>query len=88
MELEFSTDLDAKGLDFGESFAMSTGDLPSVIAGENRYERNTESFFQAIIFMVQMWGNVGIVLISLFLTEFCIHYKLEIFVKKYMATDM
>ena len=37
MELEFSTDLDAKGLDFGESFAMSTGDLPSVIGGENRY---------------------------------------------------
>ena len=40
MELEFSTDLDAKGLDFGESFAMSTGDLPSVIAGENRYEEH------------------------------------------------
>ena len=56
MELEFSTDLDAKGLDFGESFAMSTGDLPSVIAGENRYEMGTtKSFFQAVIFMKHLF---------------------------------
>ena len=64
MELEFSTDLDAKGLDFGESFAMSTGDLPSVIAGENRYEMGTtKSFFQAIIFMKHLFYELGITVI-------------------------